>query len=128
MEIVIRIEIPDGSQVGIKDDSQMVIPKIPLLPKTQFHCDGCGADFMAPALTSQVRCTCGGMADRFKPPADPQDMMLCVSCGREYKRATGGQQGTCPDCTTVRCPTCKLPAVLSGMVGNFCPACNPARR
>lgn len=136
MEIVIRIEIPDGSQIGIKDENpdRMEIPKVfpgsrlPLLPKVQFHCDGCGADFMAAAITSQSKCSCGTMADRAKAPEDPTDLQLCVTCGKEYKRATGGQQGTCPDCTTVRCPTCKAPAVLSEMVGNHCPACDPLNR
>lgn len=55
------------------------------------------------------------------------DEYTCIECGATVNRANyDSGSGRCRGCIQVRCPTCKKPAKLSEMAGEYCPSCLPA--
>jgi len=98
---------------------------IPKLPPRHFKCDACGKEFSATVIAAQCACECGAIADLAKPPEDDTSSILCPECGKSFRKGTlgTGRQGTCPDCTLVRCPVCKNPTPFSSMKSDRCPTC-----
>ena len=94
------------------------------IPERVFHCEPCDYNFTAYNSASRAPCPkCKALADLAEPPKDDTNSIVCCSCGKAYDKRKGGRLGTCPDCTTVKCPTCKAPAQLSDMVGMLCVDC-----
>ena len=108
-------------------------PNSPLKPSgividpRPFYCLKCKETFQAATLSAQTSCPkCGELADMSAPPQDDTNSIPCITCGVIYNKTKGGKHGTCPNCTTVRCPTCKQPATLAEMEGG--PKCLTCRK
>jgi DNA-directed RNA polymerase subunit RPC12/RpoP len=116
----------DVNPTTIPSESSPVKPtKVEIAPRS-FHCPSCKDVFHVATLQSQTPCPqCQTPMDLDSAPRDDTNSIPCITCGTIYDKTKGGKFGTCPDCTTVRCPTCKNPASLAEMQGG--PKCKTCR-